>query len=112
MIHRYVLRDKKQSFSEETLYSIIQSQIVTEKSNNQQEKNQYFFEVARWSNKISIKKAFEHIFNVEVDSVQTLCVKGKTRRFKGRHGVTKSIKKAIISLKAGQHLDIAQGAKL
>lgn len=107
MIHRYVLRDKKKSFSEETLYSIIHAPIVTEKSNNQNEKRHYFFEVARWSNKISIKKAIEHIFKVEVDSVRTSCLKGKVRRFKGNQGITKFIKKAMVCLKPGHTLDLS-----
>ena len=110
MIHRYVQRDKKQSISEEVLYSLLKEPIVTEKSTLQQEQNQYFFKVESWASKISVKKAIEHIFNVKVQSVNILVLKGKTRRFRGRIGVRSDMKKAMVRLCKGENLNFATGA--
>lgn len=109
MIHRYVLRDKKKILKEETLFSVIRRQVVTEKSTRQKEHQHYFFEVALWANKFMIKTAVEKIFNVTVESVQTLRVKGKTKRFRGDLGQRQGIKKAMVRLANGKTLDFEQG---
>jgi len=109
MIHRYVVRDRKKTLSPETLYQVIKSPIVTEKSTIGRENNQYFFTVESWATKFFIKTAIEKIFNVKVKSVNTLNSKGKSLRFKGRAGVRSDVKKAIISLQSGYSIDLEKG---
>ena len=67
--------------------------------------NQFVFKVASDANKNEIKHAVETMFNVEVDSVSTLNVKGKTKRFGWRMGKRKNWKKAYVRLKPGQDID-------
>jgi large subunit ribosomal protein L23 len=89
------------------LYDVIISPVVTEKSTALLEQNKVVFKVRNDSNKASIKQAVEHIFDVTVESVNTLTIKGKTKRFRGIAGKRKDIKKAIVTLKAGDHIDFA-----
>jgi large subunit ribosomal protein L23 len=112
MIHRFVLRDREIVISKETLYSVLKTPLITEKSTLQSEKGQYFFLVASWANKFFIKKAVETIFDVKVKNVNTSCLKGKTKRFRGREGVRQDVKKAMISLRDGQTLDLSSGVPL
>jgi len=109
MIHRYVIRDRKKSLSQETLYQVIKSPIITEKSTIGRETGQYFFTVESWATKFFIKTAVEKIFNVKVKSVNTLTSKGKSLRFKGRPGVRSDFKKAMISLQDGYTIDLEKG---
>jgi large subunit ribosomal protein L23 len=68
--------------------------------------HQYFFEVAREANKIEIKRAVEAVFNVKVDSVQTMQVRGKDKR-QGRYsGRRNDWKKAIVKLKPDQKIEL------
>jgi len=88
---------------------IIIRPIITEKMSELGDKRQYAFEVPRDANKIEIGKAIEKKFNVKVESVRTMIVKGKrkvqfTRR--GRfEGFKKTWKKAIVTLKEGHKID-------
>lgn len=112
MIHRYVIRDKKVKISEETLYSVLKRFIVTEKTTLCREKNEYTFEVPLWASKIFVKQAIESLFGVKVNSVNTLVLKGKRKRFKGVMGVKSDAKKAIVSLAKGQLLDMESGGNI
>ncbi len=67
--------------------------------------NQYVFVVARKANKIEIKKAIEVVFKVKVTAVNTVVVKGKTRRIRGRVGKDQDFKKAIVTLKKGEKIE-------
>jgi large subunit ribosomal protein L23 len=91
-------------------YSIIKRPIVTEKSMAASALNKYVFEVAKDSNKIEIGKAVEEIFKVKVDKVNTLTVKGKTKRM-GRNpsGKTPDWKKAVVTLQAGHRIELFEG---
>ncbi|MBM9433772.1 50S ribosomal protein L23 [Flaviflexus equikiangi] len=80
---------------------IIIRPIVTEKSYRLEEEGKYVFEVAPTSNKTEIKIAIEKIFNVKVDSVNTMNRKGKTRRTRNGIGKRKDTKRAIVSLREG-----------
>ncbi len=88
---------------------IIRRPIVTEKITLLQEKRQYAFEVDPKANKIEIEKAVEKKFNVKVDNVRTMLVKGKKRSQLTRsgrfQGLTRSWKKAIVTLKEGDKID-------
>ena len=68
---------------------------------------QYVFRVSNDANKIEIKKAIEAIFNVKVEKVSTVNVKGKSKRFRGRSGKRCDWKKAYVALQDGFDLDIA-----
>jgi large subunit ribosomal protein L23 len=90
-------------------YAVLLAPHVSEKVSNLGERvNQYAFKVARNASKGEIKKAVENIFNVTVEGVTTVNVRGKQKRTVS--GVTRKNhwKKAYVRLKAGQNLDIAQ----
>ena len=80
---------------------VILSPVVSEKSYGLIDQGKYTFEVDPRSNKTEIKLAIEKIFNVKVDSINTLNKKGKTRRTKFGTGKRKDTKRAIVSLKSG-----------
>jgi large subunit ribosomal protein L23 len=89
---------------------IIYRPIVTEKVSNLQEKGIYAFEVHLKANKIEIARAVEKKFNVTVTNVRTINIKGKSKtqmtkrgRFEGK---TSHIKKAIVTLKEGDKIDL------
>jgi large subunit ribosomal protein L23 len=91
-------------------YDRIVHPIVTEKSTLLKETgNKYVFEVSVDSNKGQIKKAIEEVFKVEVLSVNTLLRKGKSKQFRGILGKRKTVKRAIVTLKAGSSLDVGVG---
>ena len=91
-------------------YEIVRRPMVTEKSMAGAALSKYTFEVAPEANKIEIRQAVESIFNVKVRDVHTMMVKGKKRRL-GRHpeGKTADRKKAIVTLKPGQRIEIFEG---
>ena len=80
---------------------------VTEKATLLGEKNQYVFRVASKASKPQIKQAVEKMFEVQVDSVRVLNVKGKQKRFGMQMGQRKGWKKAYVRLKDGQSIDLA-----
>jgi large subunit ribosomal protein L23 len=85
---------------------ILKSPLITEKISGLQEtQRKYAFEVDRNANKIEIKKAVEKRFNVEVESIRTMNVRGKLKRLGRFQGYRSSWKKAIVTLKAGQSLN-------
>lgn len=112
MIERYFKRDRQKVFSEEALMRVIRSPLLTEKSTARKQMNEFVFYVADWADKIVIKKAVEHIFQVHVDFVNTLRIKGKTKRFKGRLGFRQDIKKAYVKLEHGSNLNVEEGGVL
>ena len=80
---------------------VIIAPVVSEKSYNLIDSGKYTFEVDPRSNKTEIKQAIEHIFKVEVASVNTLNRVGKARRTKFGIGKRKDTKRAILTLKSG-----------
>jgi large subunit ribosomal protein L23 len=90
-------------------YDSIVSPIITEKSTILSENNQVVFEVAIDATKPEIKDAIEQLFSVSVTAVNTIKLKGKTKRFRGIAGRRKDVKKAIVTLKDGDTIDIATG---
>lgn len=88
-------------------YQIIKKPIHSEKSVDAREtSNSYYFEVVRDANKIQIKKSIEKLFSVKVKSVRTLVRKGKKRRRKNIIGVTRTWKKAIVTLEGEDRIDL------
>ena len=89
-------------------YDIIKTPRITEKGTALAEKgNQYVFEVARNATKIEIKHAVQRIFSKTVISVNTLNARGKLKRTRlGKLTTTSAKKKAIVTLKAGEKLEL------
>ena len=86
---------------------IVRCALITEKGTRVREKqNGFLFEVARDANKIEIKQAIESIFNVKVDSVRTLRVHGKPKRMGRYAGHRPDWKKALVTLKKGQTIEL------
>lgn len=90
-------------------YDVILAPVITEKSTLVAEENKIIFQVPLTATKDDIKRAVEGLFKVDVTKVNTLRVKGKTKRFRGRLGRRSDIKKAIVTLKEGQSVDITTG---
>ena len=88
-------------------YDIIKSLIRTEKSTLYEPKRQYLFLVAKNSNKINIKKAVEDIYKVKVASVNTCVYAGKLKRVRHQLGRTPDYKRAVVTLKVGQKIEVA-----
>jgi len=88
-------------------YDTIVSPVITEKSTIVSEHNQVIFEVAINATKPEIKEAVETLFKVSVTAVNTMRMKGKTKRFRNIAGRRKDIKKAVVTLKDGDTIDIA-----
>lgn len=97
--------------NQQRLTQVILAPIVSEKSNVLAEKrNQMTFKVATNATKTEIKAAVELLFGVQVESVTTVTTKGKTKRFGRTLGRRSDVKKAYISLAAGQELDLEAAA--
>jgi large subunit ribosomal protein L23 len=93
----------------ERAYDIIKSPVVTEKATQISQYRQFVFRTADDVNKIEIKEAIEKIFKVKVKSVNTLNRPGKQKRFRGYLGKRSGFKKAIVTLVAGQSIDVGAG---
>lgn len=93
----------------EWMYDIIRNPVVTEKSTNGSAFGQVTFKVPLSASKPRIKVAIETLFKVDVTKVNTLVQKGKTKRFKGIKALRNDEKKAIITLKEGQTIDVGTG---
>jgi large subunit ribosomal protein L23 len=84
---------------------IIRRPVITEKTTMLKDKNkEVCFEVDQRANKTEIKKAVEHLFKVKVESVRTLKKTGKVRRVGRNQGMTRSWKKAYVTLKEGEKM--------
>ncbi len=95
-------------YDEGHLATILVAPIISEKATRLGEKqNQVLFKVLRSATKPEIKAAVELMFKVEVDSVQTVNQKGKTKRFGRSVGRRDHVKKAYVSLKEGQKLNFS-----
>ena len=89
-----------------TAYDIIKRPIITEQSMESASFKKYTFEVAKTSNKVEIRQAVEAIFNVTVTKVNTLNVKSKPKRMRGAAGRTRTWKKAMVTLKEGDSIEL------
>lgn len=103
---------------QERLLNVLKAPHISEKATNNAEKgNTIVFKVALDANKVEIANAVEELFEVKVDSVRTVVVKGKTKRVKGKTkrrgakvGRRSDWKKAYVTLQEGQSLDFVEGA--
>ena len=90
-------------------YDTILAPVITEKATLLTEQNKVVFQVAKDATKDEIAAAVEELFKVRVVKVNTLITKGKTKRFRGLLGQRSDVKKAIVTLQAGQTIDISTG---
>ena len=95
--------------SQERMYELIRSPVVTEKSTMGSQHNQVTFRVPLDASKPEIKEAVEGLFKVKVAAVNTLRVKGKVKRFRGTVGKRPDRKKAIVTLAEGSSIDVTTG---
>ena len=101
---------KQQTAPDARHYDIVLAPHITEKSTMMSEQNAVVFKVAADATKPEIKAAVEALFNRKVASVNTLVVKGKSKRWQGRSYQRSSMKKAIVTLAEGQDpIDVTSG---
>ena len=97
--------NKANDISDIKSLNIIKKPLLTEKSTNLNQYNQYSFIVNQHSNSNEIKKAIEKIFKVKVTKINTSIMRGKLKSFKGKIGYKKDYKKAIVTLAEGNTID-------
>jgi large subunit ribosomal protein L23 len=91
------------------LYEVLRRPLVTEKNAALQAQGKYAFEVAAEASKEQVKQAIKKAFNVTVTQVNVIIVPGKGRRRRGRWTVSPSWKKAVVTLKPGDKIEIVEG---
>jgi large subunit ribosomal protein L23 len=89
------------------LLDTIVSPVITEKATTLSEFNKMVFRVHKGASKNSIKKSIEKIFKVNVIKINTINLKGRTKMVKGKKSSRPGYKKAIVTLKKGQSIDLA-----
>jgi len=98
--------------NQERIYQVLLGPHISEKATIVAEKHrQFVFRVRPDANKLEIKKAVEKLFNVQVESVNTTVLKGKSKRFGRSLGRRSDIKKAYVALKEGFDLDFSGAAE-
>ena len=90
-------------------YDLIRKPIITEKATLASEGGAVVFEVAMDATKPEIKSAIESLFNVKVKAVNTTITKGKVKKFRGRPGKRRDVKKAYVTLVEGNTIDVTTG---
>ena len=95
--------------SRSDFYDLLRKPVITEKATNASENGAVVFEVSMGASKPQIKKAVEELFKVKVKGVNTVIAKGKTKRFKGKIGKRKDVKKAYVMLEDGNTIDVSTG---
>ena len=93
----------------ERMYSIVRAPVITEKSTAASGYNKVTFRVPLDADKREVKVAVENLFKVKVTAVNTIRVKGKTKRFRGMPGRRSDYKKAIVTLAEGSKIDVTTG---
>ena len=91
------------------LYDKILSPMLTEKSTNLSEQNKVVFKVPNKANKVNLKKNVEKIFKVNVTKVNIINKQPRKKMIRGKKVKVKGFKKAIITLKKGQSIDLTTG---
>ena len=91
------------------LYEVLRRPLVTEKNTRLQAGGKYAFEVDGEANKLQIKEAVEKAFKVKVTSVNVMTVPSKQRRIGRRQVLTQPWKKAVVTLKPGDKIELFEG---
>lgn len=90
-------------------YKVLLEPVVTEKSAHQVSSNKYVFHIPADSNKVAVRRAIESAYKVHVEQVNVVVVRGKAVRFGRTRGKEKSWKKAIVTLRKGERIDVYEG---
>lgn len=90
-------------------FGIIMRPLITEKAQILTGQNKYAFEVDKRANKMQIKEAVETAFNVRVENVNTIVMKGKSKRFGRNYSARPDWKKAIVTLAPGEKIELFEG---
>jgi large subunit ribosomal protein L23 len=85
---------------------VLLAPVISEKSYGLLDDNKYTFDVHPLANKTQIKIAVEKVFNVKVTDVNTLNRQGKRKRTRTGHGTRRSVKRAIVTLRVGDRIDV------
>jgi large subunit ribosomal protein L23 len=93
--------------NQERMYKVLLGPVISEKAAGAGEQDQVVFKVLPSAEKTEIKAAVEKLFNVKVEGVRTINVKGKTKRTKHGMGQKSDWKKAYVRLEQGQDIDFA-----
>jgi large subunit ribosomal protein L23 len=104
-----VIRGVATSLTQQQMFDIVRSPVITEKATNASEHNQVIFRVPLTATKREVKAAVEGLFKVKVTAVNTIRVQGKLKRFRGRVGRRPDYKKAVVTLGEGQRVDVTTG---
>jgi len=91
------------------LYKVLHRPLITEKNSALQAQGKYAFKVAEEANKEQIRQAVEKAFKVTVTGVNVMTVPGKRRRMRGREVMSPSWKKALVTLKPGDKIELFEG---
>ena len=102
-------KEQKRPGVEAKHFDVVLAPHITEKSTMLSEHNAVVFKVAGGASKPEIKAAVEAIWGVSVTNVNTLVTKGKSKRWKGKPYTRSDMKKAVVTLAAGQSIDITSG---
>jgi large subunit ribosomal protein L23 len=105
---RYIKRETP-ALTNERMYELVRSPVITEKATMITEHNQVTFRVPLDADKRSVKAAVEKLFKVKVTAVNTLRVMGKRKISRGRLGARSDYKKAIVTLAEGSKIDVTTG---
>ena len=89
-----------------TCYDVIKTLLRTEKGTYLEPQRKYVFHVDKKSNKLEIKKAVEEIYKVKVRDVNTILAPGKRKRVRQEIGYTVDWKKALVTLKEGEKIEV------
>ncbi|MCJ7763693.1 MAG: 50S ribosomal protein L23 [Dehalococcoidales bacterium] len=91
------------------LYEVLRRPLITEKNTSLQTQGKYVFEVAGRANKLQVKQAVETAFKVNVTAVNVMTVPGKKKRMGRREVQNPSWKKAVVTLKPGDKIELFEG---
>jgi large subunit ribosomal protein L23 len=91
------------------LYKVLERPLITEKNSALQAQGKYVFKVAQEANKEQIRQAVEKAFKVTVTGVNVMTVSGKRRKMRGREVISPSWKKALVTLKPGDKIELFEG---
>ena len=89
-----------------TSYDVIRTLVRTEKGTDLEADRKYLFQVSTAANKIEIRKAVEEIYKVKVEAVNIMIVPGKAKRVRSQLGQSPDWKKAIVTLREGQKIEV------
>lgn len=91
------------------IHDVIKRPLITEKATRGKELGQYSFAVDTKASKVDVRRAVETLFKVKVDAVQTMRVPGRSKRVGKHQTQTSDWKKAIVTLKQGQAIELFEG---